>query len=380
MSAQQGSRLSALDLLRLVSALMVLVFHYGFRMAVTGEGGGIRFPEIADVAQWGEAGLLVFFTISGFVIALSAEGRSAWDFAVGRIARLWPAFVVSATITAVVLTAWPVPGIDAPSLKQWAAQFVLMSRLLGQPFMDNAYWTIGFELVFYGWVAVLMALGLFQRHWMAAIVVWLGLSIGNELVLDSNLVRKLFVTEYSGYFAFGILLFKGRERVDGRLLALMGLAALWAMAARLICERHWVDLYLEPRNVTLAALGAPLVLAVVAFTASLRTIPVRPGLATALGALTYPLYLLHQNIGYAVFGRFATGDTRWVVAGVLLAVLLAAAWAISTLIEPWARRAIVAVGARVGTVAAARFGRRAVVLKAANPAAISLPTSRPIGG
>lgn len=364
MSQQPPHRLFALDVLRLVSALMVLGFHYGFRMGFTGEGGGIRFPEIAGVAMWGDAGLLVFFTISGFVIALSAEGRSAWDFAVGRLARLWPAFVISATLTAGVLLAWPVPGVETPTLAQWAAQFALMPRLLGQPFMDNAYWTIAFELAFYGWVAILMALGLFQRRWRGVILVWLALSMANELVIGSTLLRRVFITEYSGYFAFGVLLFKGRTRIDGRLLGLMALAALWATVARDICERHWVDNYLEARNVSLAVLAAPLSLAVVAFTASLKSIPLRPAWATALGALTYPLYLLHQNIGYAVFGRFATGDNRWIVAAVLIVGLVVVAWTISALIEPPARRAILRLGRWVGAKVTARIRRRPIAASA----------------
>lgn len=90
--AQNTTRLLNLDILRLVSAVLVLAYHYGFRMEVTGEGGGIGFPEFAPAAP----GLArfrfadLFFAISGYVITLSAEGRTAFDFAVGRVARLWP--------------------------------------------------------------------------------------------------------------------------------------------------------------------------------------------------------------------------------------------------------------------------------------------------
>ena len=47
MTEAKPVRLLNLDLLRLVSALLVLFFHYGFRMRITGEGGGIGFPELA---------------------------------------------------------------------------------------------------------------------------------------------------------------------------------------------------------------------------------------------------------------------------------------------------------------------------------------------
>ena len=162
MQSRSTTRLYNLDLLRLFSAAMVLLFHYGFRMAISGEGGGVGFPELAPVAMWCDTGLLVFFAISGYVIALSAENRSAYDFAAGRVARLWPTFVTCATVTALVLLAWPVAGIPTPTVPQWLAQFIIVSRLAGQPFMDGAYWTIVYEIVFYGWVFLLLCAGWFR--------------------------------------------------------------------------------------------------------------------------------------------------------------------------------------------------------------------------
>ncbi|UIY29381.1 acyltransferase [Neorhizobium galegae] len=133
MTAPKMPRLLNLDILRLVSALMVLTFHYGFRMRISGEGGGIGFPELAPLAMWFDTGLLIFFAISGYVITMSAEGRSAYDFAAGRFARLWPTFIVCATITAVVLAVWHVPTLDPPTVRQWLAHGVIISRGLGQP-------------------------------------------------------------------------------------------------------------------------------------------------------------------------------------------------------------------------------------------------------
>ena len=48
----------------------------------------------------------------------------------------------------------------------------------------------------------------------------------------------------------------------------------------------------------------------VTLAALLPALPIRPALAYGLGALTYPLYLLHQHIGYATFTRFAGSANR----------------------------------------------------------------------
>ncbi len=126
---------------------------------------GSAFPNSRSVAIWFDIGLLIFFAISGYVITLSSEGRSAYEFAVGRVARLWPTFVLCASVTAVVLTAWPVPGLPTPTVKQWFAHLVINARVLGQPFLDGAYWTIAYEVIFYGWVFLLIAIGWFDRYW-----------------------------------------------------------------------------------------------------------------------------------------------------------------------------------------------------------------------
>ena len=97
-------RMGSLDLLRLVSALAVVAFHYLFR----GSAGQVPYldhpyPAAQAMALYGYLGLNLFFMISGFVIAWSAEGRTFRAFAIARFARLYPGFVICMTITFAVL-------------------------------------------------------------------------------------------------------------------------------------------------------------------------------------------------------------------------------------------------------------------------------------
>ena len=341
MTEAKPVRLLNLDLLRLVSALLVLFFHYGFRMRITGEGAGIGFPELAPIAKWFDIGLLIFFAISGYVIMMSAEGRSAFDFAAGRFARLWPTFVVCATITAVVLSIWPVPALSAPTVRQWLAHLVILSRVFGQPFLDGAYWTIAYEIIFYGWIFVALATGLLKSHWRLIVTVWLAISVLNETALQSVVLQKLLITQYSGYFAFGLALFRTRLENSRASFAVLSLAAGWAIAAPFITEPEFISLYGFGRNTAgLAAMG-PLALAAVTIAIYAPTLPIKRGLAISLGGLTYPLYLLHQNIGYAAFANFGTSDNRFAILALLIGGLLAVAMIIARTVEPAARRAII---------------------------------------
>jgi len=340
MTRPNEERLLNLDILRLASAILVLAYHYGFRMDVTGEGGSVSFPTLAPVAIWFDSGFLIFFVISGYVITLSAEGRTAFDFAVGRVARLWPTFMLCATVTAVVLSVWPVPGQPAPTVQQWLAHLVINARALGQPFLDGAYWTIAYEVMFYGWVFVFIALGWFKRYWRAIVLSWLALSMANELYLDSEALRKLFITEYSGYFAFGVTFYKMREDRSPLALGILLASAACATITPFITEAKFLAAYAIHRNPLGIALIGPVSVSVVAFAVLLPTLPVRPSLAIGIGALTYPLYLLHQHIGYAAFARFGADHNPLLVAVCLLGALFLASWLIASNFEPPARRFI----------------------------------------
>ena len=93
------SRVPGLDLLRLVAVAAVVLYHYGFWGPASNGVPQVALPYLASYAQYGFLGVPIFFTISGFVIAYSAEGRTAGEFAIARFSRIYPAFVVCMTIT-----------------------------------------------------------------------------------------------------------------------------------------------------------------------------------------------------------------------------------------------------------------------------------------
>src|SRR4029079_15569023 len=92
------------------------------------------------------------------------------------------------------------------SASQWAANLVIAAPKLGQPYMDSAYWSLVLEVIFYAWVTTFMAMGLFPRRIDLIVMVWLGVSILNELTIDSPTFDKVLVTDDSGFFATGLLL------------------------------------------------------------------------------------------------------------------------------------------------------------------------------
>ena len=330
-------RLAGLDLLRLVAALAVVLFHYGYAGAARG-ATAVVFPEIAGIAKYGFIGVELFFVISGFVIAASARGRDVAGFAVSRVLRLYPAHVVCMTLTALAVALWST-GQYAVTPVQWLANLTMLAPLLRQPFMDGAYWSIVLEIVFYGWVGVLIALGLMERRLLTVLAFWLGLSLMNEAVWQLKPLRLLLLTEFAPFFASGMLiqmLWRGERRslVIALLALAIGLGGLHAYENQAVIARIYGD------HVELAVLwslhGGIYALLAGARWLSAR-LPATP-LVLTLGALTYPLYLVHQHAGHIALDRLEPLIGRWPALAVVIALMLAISWLVARFAEPAGRK------------------------------------------
>jgi peptidoglycan/LPS O-acetylase OafA/YrhL len=115
-------------------------------------------------------------------------------------------------------------------------------------------------------------------------------------------------------------------------------------------EPKFFELYGFHRSAAGLALVGPIAVSCVVLCAVLPALPIRPSIAIGIGGLTYPLYLLHQNIGYAIFARFGADHGRWIVGAGLVAILILASWLISAFYEPAARRYIVQLARRAAAV------------------------------
>jgi peptidoglycan/LPS O-acetylase OafA/YrhL len=299
-----GKRIVRLDGLRFVAALCVVFFHFAFRGAAAGAMPALDLPSwLVSISQYGYLGVSLFFMISGFVIAYSAEGRAPLEFAAARFARLYPSHMAAVTLTFLVTITFGAPVFTA-SFGQYFANLSMFAPLFGQEFMDGAYWSIVLEVIFYGWVFLLLAFGFFEKSGERIILCWLLISLVNELFLGLKPLRFLFLTEFSGFFAAGILIYRLRAGKSGvAALPLLALSFAVSMHTSLAGVRIIAEKYsAEYSGVATATLVAAAFALFIAATSSAPTrLPLR--LMSALGALTYPLYLMHQHVGYIAITR-----------------------------------------------------------------------------
>lgn len=349
--------IATLDLLRLAAALAVVFFHYFFRGAASEGALAQGYPSVAPVALYGYLGVNLFFLISGFVIAWSAEGRFWQEFAIARFVRLCPGYLLCMTITFVIIAAFGAPLFSA-SLGQYAANLSMFAPALGQPFMDGVYWSILLELVFYGWVTLALIGGVFQKWKLGLIFIWLVISASNEFFIESRAARLLFITEFGPFFAAGVLVH--HIHAHGRSLAallLLGAAFLLSCSTLSVTRQWMLNEYgiavSQPHLVIANFVMHSLLIGAVL----LRSYVVPSALTMALGGLTYPLYLLHQKIGYIAINAAAPLAGKWVAALGCVALMVLISWAIWRYFErptqrwakAWIGRAIAALARFRGT-------------------------------
>lgn len=347
------SRVPGLDLLRLAAVAAVILYHYGFWGPASNDGAPqIALPYLAAFAQYGFLGVPVFFTISGFVIAYSAEGRTPIGFAIARFSRIYPTFLFCMTLTFVTTLLLGGTHFEV-TFAQWLANLFVAAPALGQSYVDTSYWSLVIEIVFYAWVALFMALGLFPRRIDLLILVWLGITFANELTIDAPVFEKLFIADDSGFFAVGLLTYEYyRGRRDLALFCILALSAGTSVFQAIHkLERLGVHTNGSFDERVVAAICLVSIAAIFVAT-RIRRLPLPAGLVLAAGGITYPLYLLHMQMGYTILTAAGpVGHAEpWTAAIVSGAIVLA--WVTWRFVERpahrWTKDRMTACAARFG--------------------------------
>ncbi len=333
-----AAREPELDLLRAVAALMVVGFHFLDRGPRVGLMPESSWPLLGGLFAYGYLGVHLFFLISGYVILMTAERSTAGSFVASRVARLVPAFWIGAACT--TLFAFALDHAEyQPTLRQFLLNLSLVPQRVGAEMIDGVYWSLAVEIQFYAWVLIALATGLL-RHVERLILVWLMIALLERVLIPSWTIQLWFCAHWAPLFAGGMLFYRirreGGSPLRWALLAaatVMAVVNAWIEAARVTPESN-PDLH--------PAIAAAAVLAFFMLFLAIHAnwLSVRPRSWITLGAaLSYPLYVVHQNIGYMVASELGeTGLNAGLGLAIAIAVVLALTWAINRWVErPLAR-------------------------------------------
>ena len=156
------TRLAWLDLLRGVAALVVALHHATYYFT----------PRLrAGMVDWFDPGLygvLVFFLVSGYIVPASLERhgrvRSFW---VSRVTRIYPLLLLACAVTLVPFLLG-VRGLRAglqsyDPMTAVLAHLTMLQDVLGVPNAINVLWTLSYEMLFYLLVVALFITGVHRR-------------------------------------------------------------------------------------------------------------------------------------------------------------------------------------------------------------------------
>jgi len=279
-----GTRLPELDAMRGLLAVYVMLVHYTYRYD---ELFGHTMP--VPLLEGSFLRVQALFAISGFIISMTlARTGSATDFAFKRVCRLYPAYWIAVVLTFAVTALAQLPGRTV-SLSDALINLSMLQEFLGVPHVDGAYWTLTIELLFYFWIGLLFFSGA-QRFLLPILAAWFALALLLKLAEDvmhvalAPYVAKAMICPWIPFFGLGMLAQRAVEmrRWDRSGVLMMAAAVItaavsWGHASALMA----------------LAIAVTFMLLLADGLACLRQKPL-----IFLGAISYPLYLLHQNIGY----------------------------------------------------------------------------------
>ena len=228
------------NLLRMVAASAVLVSH---SWAIT-LGRGVPEPLLEQTGySLGNAAVVVFFAISGYFITKSFDRRALFaDFALARVARIFPGLIVALCLTAFVVgpafTTLPLgryfsqggTWIYAPQNALLVhQQFALPGVFATNPFAgvaNGSLWTLKYEVGCYAGVVAAGFLGLLRPRSMPVVLAVAAAAM--VIVPGGDMALSARVAVLCGAFALGagVYVYRGRVPISGLAVVVLVILAV----------------------------------------------------------------------------------------------------------------------------------------------------------
>jgi peptidoglycan/LPS O-acetylase OafA/YrhL len=350
----QAEKVHFANQLRGIAALMVVVTHLlgvYFSQDIVARALGTE-PLTLVRPQWttwffsqyynlGPLGVAIFFLISGFVIPFSLGRLRGWPFLLSRAMRIYPTYwaCLALGVVAILLSAGPrgvENGLAWPRLLGNA--LLVFPHFDHQASLDWVNWTLAVELKFY-LLAALLGAGLSEKSFRPMGLVCLGMLafIAVFSVLGESQRAPSVTAFFRGFAAdmpylifmlVGTLFYKHhRGLLDGRQLAAQALFLLgvFVMAWSLAPIKAQFPLVTKNYFYGLLLFG-------VAYSLRRHCVPWPP--LELMAAISYPLYAVHNLMGYALLHHLIrSGWTYSQALPLVLSLLFGLAYGLHRLIE-----------------------------------------------
>lgn len=324
-------RLLGLDVVRAISAILIVLYHYTYRY-----GEHEIFNQYSIVwsfqVPWGCLAIVTFFMLSGFLVYDEAvRSVRPIKYFFKRCCRLFP--VLWAAIIITLLFEIMLFPSAIPTLKEIILNFTGCPQILGARYVDGAYWTLQYEFVFLIWITLSIMLNKLLKKSVADYIIVFLVIISIFIYAiqflspdtDIALLRLLMMPEYIGVFSLGYFtnkFFQMEKRLKMEpIIAICWLSCfIWLAFERLIflLINWFIVIYIVYKKE--------------------RSFINRKNIITTVfvkvASFSYPLYLIHQNVGYCVINvLIKNGCDSEVILIIPILVSVIIAFMLNTLIE-----------------------------------------------
>lgn len=286
MSKSDARRYDSIDALRAIAVSAVIASHFLGRFPAE----YLHYDANTTFPRFGGIGVYLFFVISGYCIAMTAERSSNIGlFWLKRFTRLQPAFMACIAVTMITVAALGLPGREVSITD--ALRNAIWYPLFGQTrFVDGAYWSLMEEAKFYAVFAVIYYLAPRQSVVIFAAYTTIGATAfftnawpdHQALIYPyDGIAGPYFLFPSSLFFLMGIAAYKSSKTFQILTVAacVATIIAVWGRSEYAFCIAAISTLGMIGAQASRLRIWRPI---------------------TFVGLISYPLYLIHQNVGIAI--------------------------------------------------------------------------------
>ncbi len=270
--------------LRGIAAFLVVIFH----LLPHYRAMGLSNVVFESIAQYGFAGVDVFFVISGFVMAKTTQNlpqnfSSSKHFISKRFLRIYLGYLPIFVFALIYYSTYSPEFVKNIDL----LHSLLLTSIEPQKLLVGVSWTLSYELYFYLIIALLMAFRLPVLMTFAilsvVVIAKMFLSSSLEVTWLNFLLSHFLLDFFAGFFLFSLTKYYSQLRYTPIFILIAIVSLYFGVSIKI--ENNWT------RIVTFGIFGFSLMWVLLALEVNNKLII--KGFLKKVGDASYSLYLVH---------------------------------------------------------------------------------------
>lgn len=313
----KNNKIYGLDYIRAICAIFIVIYHYSTRYFDSWLGYKYESNKIG--LWWGCWAVSIFFILTAFLTIYNLHEKSGggMKFIKKRAIRLYPAYWVGLIFTTLLILILNIEKFIG--VVPTAINFSMLQGFINVKNVDGVYWTLTYEIQFYVLIAIFIGLKktdkieLFNSIWLVCVIAYFIANhiCGNHFAI--KIIDKLIMPKYASPFIMGASLayiVKNKKAILSYINAFAALCIHGYVHSGGSYGFLWAAVYV-------AFLLVAMILIVVSVKTGFKFKYDKPFLFVA--SISYPLYLIHQNMGYLIFDKVGiTENSAVLIIGCLI--------------------------------------------------------------